>query len=456
MLHNLGVSLLYRFEQLGDLDDLTDSLLKHQDAIHLTPDGHPDKYLMLSNLGISLYCQFQQLGELNDLNKSISIQADAICLIPEDHPDKAGILYNFGNALLGRFRLSMNPNDLQEIIHHYISAVCSTTSPASVRFKAASMWADVARIGLHSSLLQAYHVALDLLPEVAWLGLSINDRHHQIIEAGSVVRDAAAAAISGGQLDKAVEWLEQGRSIIWGQLLNLRTPVDDLRHHHSELADELIILSALLEGATTQRNGLPLTDSENQQSFQSITQQVHENTHKRDVLLKKIRELEGFQQFLLPKSISALSAAAKGGAVVLLNASTMSCDALALHFSNEVRHVPLPDFTPAHARTLTQSLERLLPYMGRGDIDRLHGHREGGSQGLEDDFAHILSELWVRLVKPVLDALAITVSSVNQIVKFMLNVIIGSNKRESTAHLVVSNRSSYISTNPCCRVIWKG
>jgi hypothetical protein len=123
--------------------------------------------------------------------------------------------------------------------------------------------------------------------------------------------------------------------------------------------------------------------------------------------------LEGFHHFLLPKTIAKLSTAAQEGPVVFVNVSDHSCDALALlpGLTEEVIHVPLPEFTPEHVYNLTKSLRQLMPSMGRGDIDRLHSQREGGSAGLEEDFAHILSELWVRLVKPVLDALAIAVSS---------------------------------------------
>ncbi|KAJ6548834.1 hypothetical protein B0H19DRAFT_1074643 [Mycena capillaripes] len=129
-----------------------------------------------------------------------------------------------------------------------------------------------------------------------------------------------------GQLEKAVEWLEQGRSIIWGQLLNLRTPVDNLRKKHPELAVELISLSAQLEAAATERNDI--SDSRDLRAVQSTVQQAHNNAHKRDELLKKIRGMDWFQRFLLPMTFVELSTASEKGAVVLLNVSEISCDAL--------------------------------------------------------------------------------------------------------------------------------
>ncbi|KAF8151235.1 CHAT domain-containing protein [Mycena galopus ATCC 62051] len=277
------------------------------------------------------------------------------------------------------------------------------------------MWALITEVMTHSSPLEAYKVAIDILPEVAWLGSSISDRHYQIMKTGSLVRDAAAAAVSFGQPEKAIEWLEQGRGIIWGQLLNLRTPVDALKEKCPKLANELISLSAQIEAATTRKNDSELVETRAQQSLKSFAEQAHENAYKRVALLEKIRQLEGFEQFMLPKTISELLPAAAKGPIVFLNVSRTSCHGLILleRLGDEVMHVPFPEFTPDNVKTLVQSFENLMFNLGRGDIIRLHAHREGRSADLEGDFAHILSELWMRLVKPVLNALAITTPTNN-------------------------------------------
>ncbi|KAF8192346.1 CHAT domain-containing protein [Mycena galopus ATCC 62051] len=300
------------------------------------------------------------------------------------------MLNNIGISLQQRFTQLGDLNDLKESIHHYSAAARSTTGSAQERLQTAALWAVCAQEIQDPSLLDAYQVALNLLPEVAWLGLSISDRHHLIMEAGPLVRNAAGAALSFGQPQKAVEWLEQGRSIIWGQLLNLRTPVDALKQRHPEMANEFLRLSSQLEQATVQSTDAKLIKSK---SLRAVAQQAHTNAHKRDLLLNTIRQLEGFGQFLLPKTFSELLPAAQKGPVVILNVSQTSCDGLILQrgVTNEVIHVPFPELTPDHVKNLTQSFQYL-----------------GSLRDLEDNFALILSELWVRLVKPVLDVLAIT------------------------------------------------
>ncbi|KAJ7848890.1 CHAT domain-containing protein [Mycena leptocephala] len=376
-----------------------------EDTVQLTPDGHPDKPGSLNNLGNSLLGRFEQLGDLSDLNKSIMMLEDAVQLTPDGHPHKPARLNNLGKSLFCRFEQLHDPQDSQQLLCHYTSAACSTTGSASIRFNAAKKWAKHAHIHQPSSILHAYTTAIELLPELAWLGLSITDRHHLLSEAGQVVRDAASAAIAVQDYQQAVEWLDQGRSVIWGQLLNLRTPVDELRNSHPDLATELVSLSASLETAGTRSNAV--AGDTKQQSLQSIAQQFHDLALKRTCILQQIRELPGFERFLLSKPISELLLAARMGPVAIINISEYGCDALILlpGPADEVIHVPLCNFTLREAQTLAKSLAAIVGTLGRSD--RLAGCREG-DMAPDDVFSMILSELWVNIVQPVLNGIEIT------------------------------------------------
>ncbi|KAJ7856020.1 CHAT domain-containing protein, partial [Mycena leptocephala] len=404
-LTNLGNSLFSRFERLGDLSDLKKSIMM-KDTVQLTPDGHPDKPGRLANLGNSLFGRFEHLGDLSDLNKSIMMLEDAVQLTPDGHPDKPGRLTNLGNSLSRRLEQLGDPQDSQQLLLHYTSAACSTTGPASIRFEAARRWAKHAQVHQPSSILRAYTTAIELLPELAWLG-SITDRHHHLSQAGQVVRDAASAAIAVHEYQKAVEWLDQGRSVIWGQLLNLRTPVDELREGHPNLANQLDSLSKSLETAGTRRNAV--AEATESQSLQSIAQQSNALALEKNRVLQQIRELPGFERFLFPKPISELSLAAKLGPVAIVNISEYGCDALILlpGPADEVAHVPLCDFTIHEVQALAESLASVVGIPGPGA--RLVGAREG-YMAPDDKFYHILSELWFKIVHPVLNALAIMVS----------------------------------------------
>jgi hypothetical protein len=146
--------------------------------------------------------------------------------------------------------------------------------------------------------------------------------------------------------------------------------------------------------------------SDPQPSLESVADQAHRNAHTRAELLKEIRQLEGFERFLLPKTISELSAAAQEGPIVILNIANDKCDALALipGLGGEVMHIPLKDFKPEFAGGMAQSLSHLV---GRSE----RSMKREGQMDPEDEFGLNLSQLWKQVVKPVLDALAITVSN---------------------------------------------
>ncbi|KAJ7921718.1 CHAT domain-containing protein [Mycena leptocephala] len=404
-LYNLGNSLLRRFERLGDLDDLNQSVLRSEAAVALTPDGHPDKPSRLNSLGNSLFSRFERLGDLDDLNESVLKFKAAVALTPDGHPEKPVRLNNLSDSLLSRFEQLHDPEDSQQLLIHYTSAACSKTGPSGQRFYAAKKWAKHARIHQLSSLLLAYTTAIELLPELAWLGLSIADRHRHLSQVSQVVRDAASAAIEVHDYQKAVEWLEQGRSVIWGQLLNLRTPVDELRKIDPNLATKLVSLSIALETAGTQSNAV--ADAIEPSSLQLIAKKSHAIALERNNTLQQIRQLPGFGSFLLPKAISELSLAAKIGPVAIINISEYGCDALILlpGQGDEVIHVPLSDFTIHKAQAFALSLASIVGTTGRND--RLKGSREG-EMAPEDTFSHILSELWFKIVQPVLNGIAIT------------------------------------------------
>jgi hypothetical protein len=247
---------------------------------------------------------------------------------------------------------------------------------------------------------------------LAWLGLPISSHHNQLQQAGNVVRDAAAAAIEAGELHTAVEWLEQGRSVIWGQLVQLRSPLDDLKDIRPDLADQLIQICKDLDSAGTSEGFTSVGVGSDQRSAELIAQWCHSLAIEREELLKHIQTLEGFDRFLLPKAISELTLAAHAGPVVILNASKFRCDALVISQQSDLVLVPLTGFTYNNAQELHKSLKGLLHNHGRlSSISDRAGRLAPVNQQdeLERQFQHILSVLWMHVVKPVLDVLDLMV-----------------------------------------------
>ncbi|KAJ7613091.1 CHAT domain-containing protein [Roridomyces roridus] len=397
-LNNLGTSLMRRFEQLSNMEDLHRSVLVREQALGLTPNGHPDRASRLNNLGNSLITRFEQLRIIEDLHQAIDLQEQAVGLTPYTHPETPARLLNLGNSLVIKFHQFHDIMVYRQAEVFYTRAACSTVGPPAVRFNCACNWAYLST-AMGESPMPAYQVALGLLPDLAWLGMSISDRHRNLIEAVDVGRATAEAAIMENQPEQALEWLEQGRSVIWGQLLNLRTPIDLLQDKYPQHAAELLSLSAQLEAS-----GMRST-MESSPSPQLIANQAFQAAQQRQELLTHIRQLSGFERFLLPKTISELSAAAQEGPVVTVNVTPHNFDALVLipSLDSEVLHIPLGEHKEEIQSAMNASIA-LESLVGRNI--RLNLIKEGQIT-TEEQFKAMLSGLWVGIVKPVLDGLAL-------------------------------------------------
>jgi tetratricopeptide (TPR) repeat protein len=406
---NLGNACLARFRHVRDVADLDRAISSHEDAVRCTPDDHPDKAGYLTNQGSSFGIRFQYRGDVADIDSAISNHEGAARRTPDHAPDKTRLLKNLGASYGLRFERLGDDSDLDKAILHFEQAARSLAGSPRVRFKASLQWAACA-LQRGSSPLAAYGCAIDLLPRVAWLGLTVSARHEQLAQIGDVVRAAAAAAIKQEEYALAMEWLEQGRSIVWGQVLSLRSPVDHLRAVEPALADRLETLSKQIENPTTRDTSFePL----NQLSSEDIAQKHRRLTLEWEHLVEKIRALPGFDDFLRPKKLSQLREAARYGPVVVINIHEVRCDALVIMADlDEVVHIPLHSFSHRRAENLQRSLAAILsvPGLRARYLDRyMTSVHLGGDRNPNDTLRGILSQLWVHIVKPVLDGLVFSV-----------------------------------------------
>ena len=63
--------------------------------------------------------------------------------------------------------------------------------------------------------------------------------------------DAASSAIDAGEIGTAIEFLEQGRAVLWSKLRGYRHPLHELRAIDKKLADQFEALSGQLECLAT-------------------------------------------------------------------------------------------------------------------------------------------------------------------------------------------------------------
>jgi len=416
-LSNLGISLSRRFERTGDLPDVANANSALQRAVQLTPDGHANMPGLLNNLGNSLLDRFERTGDLADIASAISAHQRAVQLTPNGHADMPSRLINLGNSLLVRFKHTGDFSDTIAATSNYRQSATHTSGSPSVRLTAAQHWARLSASHNPLDSLEAYDTVVNLLSQIAGMDRTIQQGHSSLVDISKLTATAVSAAFAQEEVGKALEWLEQGRCLVWSQLNQLRTPVDDLRTHNHLLADRFLHISQALESSSSRQEFTPLAIDGTMSQKIALEDEARTHimlAHDWDQLLKEIRSIPGFSNFLQPRQASSIMEhLPRDGPTILFNIHKDRCDALALiQGCDRPLHIPLEHLTYKNASKLKDCLRKYLVsrnYLMR-NADR--GPRECRDPNEKGDLHEILQELWLRVVKPILDALSYSVSPI--------------------------------------------
>ncbi|KAF6741811.1 CHAT domain-containing protein [Ephemerocybe angulata] len=423
-LTSLGNMLLSHYKRTGNFSDVSESITTHERAVKLTPERHAYMPGRLNNVGIAYLQRAERGGGISDLSEAILALQRVVKLTPQGHPDLISRLTNLGRAFLNRFARSGKYGDLDEAVSHYKAAATSNFGGPQLRLGAAREWALL--LGQYRpkspEILLAFDAALDLVALVAGLEQTVQGRYTQLQGVSGLALEAASVACSLNRVDKALEWLEQGRCLVWSQLNNLRTPLDSLYLKDAKLARSIAETSKQLEsaGSSQEQFEVGMTISE------KISLEDEARTHlslarQWDDLLRSARAIPGFENFLMPLPCSTLlQHLPETGPTVIIAVSERRCDAIALLAGLDgPLHIPLPNFTLTRANEYRASLakqlqSRNLRVRGGGSPTLPDGEFTGRGirpapveTGGEDPIHHVLRGLWNDLVKPILDVLGI-------------------------------------------------
>ena len=265
--------------------------------------------------------------------------------------------------------------------------------------------------------LTAYGIAIDLISEVAGMDSTIDQRHTHLINTSTLTTSAVSAAFTLDEATKALEWLEQGRCLVWNQLNQLRTPLNRLRAHDEHLAQRFWDIAGALEvsGSRSGSGGLSV-DAPLSHKI-SLQDEAHRHvilSRQWSELLDEIRTIPQFHDFLRPHQTSDLMKhLPRDGIIILVNVHEARCDALALVFGSEIPiHITLDDFTHKEAFDLRERLWRFLSShrVRMREADRGGRPTRRPDSDKQSELHFVLEALWLRVVRPILDGLAFSVS----------------------------------------------
>ena len=421
MLSNLGNSILRsRFELMEDLSNLSEAIPIQRRAVQLTSNHHPNMPAYMNNLANSLRTRFIRTRDLSDIMEAISIMQHSMQLIPDGHPGMHLLLKNLGNAFLSRFNYTRDLFDAYTAMAQYRTSATTLGHPSG-RLTAAQKWAEFTEILNHPTAIEAYATAIDLITQIASMERTVEQRHTDLVSISSLTTAAASAAFARNEIEKALEWLEQGRCLVWGQLNQLRTPVDDLRAHDARLAEHFLNISSALESSGS-RPGLGSLSVDAPIS-EKISLQEEAHMHIKlsgewNQLLEEIRDIPRFRKFLQPPQASELlKLVPPDGPIILINVTKCRCDAIALIYGcNEPIHIHLKEFTYERASELSRRLGNFLSWNGVRMREEHRAVRPAPDRRVNSDIHFVLGVLWLEVVRPILDSLAYTVSFISTII----------------------------------------
>lgn len=146
---------------------------------------------------------------------------------------KSGVL--LGKMLLRRARTQV---DFDDAICQFAAGAQREGDNINDRITAVLKWT---RHATKSSFPQsqhkatkAYDVAIELLPKLFWNGLNASTRLETLSRVQTLTSDAASWQLlhNEGNGPRAIELLEQGRSVFWTQSLQIQTAFDELPETH--------------------------------------------------------------------------------------------------------------------------------------------------------------------------------------------------------------------------------
>jgi tetratricopeptide (TPR) repeat protein len=327
--------MLDSMNQITDIGSIEEAIKYCRHSLSFRfPDGSIYWHVTMAKLTHLLHRAFLQTSEPEYLNQSIA--ANRIPLkMPRSRYVHFEIILRLTSSLFIRLLRLGDIKDLDEMMELFPIAATNTHARASRRFEMSCKWAQIARASRHHSTLTAYESALSLMQDTLEFAPTLESQHFRIVkmrdEYKTLPLDYVSYMLQIGQLEKAIETLQRGRSLLWSEMRGLRTPLDHVRAVDSPLAERFSAINRDLEAlATSGSTNLMVDDGEGMDPFGRIIMKRRKLSDERKAVITQIRSLPGFENFLMALSFDTLRSAAACGPVIIINHSMWRSDIVIL------------------------------------------------------------------------------------------------------------------------------
>jgi hypothetical protein len=435
--------LCARYKRLGNREDIEAALTHAESILRSTPPDHPlyDMYKSIHSYALQAS---QQVAAESEAGETETEEPGDVVSQARDDVERAKLakdpkwgqyVLRLCNLLYARYERKLDAKeagtnhhiaddlDLEHALGDWrkvaTSGLRTIPSPPSIRFRAAIKWADVScREGRYKGAVEAYRTAMALAPRVSLArskgaleensaaNMLEGEENELLLNTFSLASDAAAAAIERGQIETAVEFVEQARSLLWRDALGLPSELDELERANPGLAQHLMDVLVELEQTANGPGPMvsplePLVKPGMRPPWMASSSEktrVEGIDNKWNSAVGTVRASEaGFQDFLRLWTLDSMrqeDAIVPVGPVILLNSSYLRCDAIILVSTSEPIHVPLTGVSKSELEQLAARVVTGTKELG-----------EGEATGFQFDKAvlePVLKALWEKVVGPVI------------------------------------------------------
>jgi CHAT domain-containing protein len=340
-----------------------------------------------------LLLSFMRNRRAKELENSIEIARDLLEMRPKQiRRVKLLRMLAFCHALG-----THDPGHRNKSVSMFENAFQDESATTSERLSIAWWWATFARAWDHPTATLAYQNTLSAL-QLAFTGVFAIERQSSTIgRLGSKIHiplEYASYQIEKGQLELAVETIEQGKTLIWSEIYGLRTSAGRLRTVNPNLADRLATVNAsILDRRAVGSRLDEEEDYEHIDTFSPTFKEQRRLLHERQEIVAGIKALPGFENFMEAVRFGTLQNAASRGPIIVINHCHWRCDILIVLRDSPPSHIPTAEGFYERANTLASTLL---------DARRKYAVE---SELYQQELRSILKELFERVGQPVLNKL---------------------------------------------------
>ncbi|KAK6535491.1 hypothetical protein TWF694_001946 [Orbilia ellipsospora] len=393
LLSNLGTMYLNRFEQYKEPQDILDAIEVGKRAVNSTPPDSHALELFANHLGVFYMRKYSYLTEeIEDLDESIKFNSMSVDATPPQHWRFAGNIMNLATALITRYKVTHSAADLEKSKLCFKRAIdCGFATSVQTFLGMISNISNFIIEELSPEEASDYlEKAVHMLSRLSSRSLQQGDKQHLLSQFPNVASNAAAAALNAEKgAFHALQLLETGRGLITDHLMKMRTDISSLEQKDPALAAEFVELREQLDLSGTPKAGIQTnSDLEDAASAAGPSRDQRIKAEKRfEALCEKIRQLPGFDRFLLSLTAEEMMSAADPDPIAVINISSIRCDAFLIE-KNQIRHLELPNLTYRGVAAFAEVI-----HTSKDDYERTWAVEV------------TLQRMWDDLAKPVLDAL---------------------------------------------------